>query len=594
MTAKKTSGNSSKSDQGQIQTIEPGFLTTRASVKSGVSGKPDDSDMGMINKLSRSGSVDPATIYRFDCVPSTQQIDSYYTRMDVSSLLNYAEEARMGTPVLNSHRSGGWGKTSELPIGRSFNGSVESDPENAQMQRFVASAYMLRNNQANGTVNTDDIIAAIEAGTVSDISIGFSFSPGTPEKNFTDRTILKCSICGNDFLRSDPWSDGGEDNCNHWPGELYKTDGGKKSELCVLDVVNAHLSEFSTVYSGATPGAVILKAQRAASEGLLDRVMIHRLEDTYRTRLMDYAAFPVPVIGANQDKDKDQTRKEKTEEKNITIELKTDATEQAIKELKEETKNIAERIDNTMANKRELEDAGKEGAKLALANLAKSIMSSRAFSDDELALFPEIETRLAAGDMDLAQSLITRLMLGTASENEEAPEDFYQSGSGEEGDGESSDRGDVGAEEEGGQNQGQASSTAIISMALTANERQQFQATREENARLKREIAKMEPFASLGEQRVAEVIDETMASYGRAGLGDGEEIKEMLVRMPYEQIINLRNQYETIAQKLFTNPDGSTGRQTTPADANSPGFAQGVVAAIEQNHGRRNDYGAYK
>jgi hypothetical protein len=589
MTAKKTSGNSSKSEQGQLQTIEPGFLTTRASVKSGVSGKPDDSDMGMINKLSRSGSVDPATIYRFDCVPSTQKIDSYYTRMDVSSLLNYAEEARMGTPVLNSHRSGGWGKTAELPIGRSFNGSVESDPENAQMQRFVASAYMLRNNQANGTVNTDDIIAAIEAGTVSDISIGFSFSPGTPEKNFTDRTILKCSICGNDFLRSDPWSDGGEDNCNHWPGELYKTDGGKKSELCVLDVVNAHLSEFSTVYSGATPGAVILKAQRAASEGLLDRVMIHRLEDTYRTRLMDYAAFPVPVIGANQDQDKDQdqARKEKTE---VAEEVVTKSESDV--EVKKAPKS--ERKIDEMANKRELEDAGKEGAKLALANLAKSIMSSRAFSDDELALFPEIETRLAAGDMDLAQALITRLMLGTAGENEETPEDFYQSGSGEEGDGESSDRGDGSAEEEVGQGQGQANSTAIISMALTANERQQFQATREENARLKREIAKMEPFAALGEQRVAEVIDETMASYGRAGLGDGEEIKEMLVRMPYEQIINLRNQYETIAQKLFANPDGSTGRQTTPADANSPGFAQGVVAAIEQNHGRRNDYGAYK
>jgi hypothetical protein len=436
------------------QDIEPGFLAARAAVTNtgGMSGAPAESDLALINKLSRSGNVDPATIYRFDCVPSTQAIDSFFTRMHVSSLMNYAEEAKLGTPVLNSHRSGGYSKQAELPIGRSYNGLVESDPENAEMQRFVASAYMLRNNRANGSVNTDDIIAGIEAGTVSDISIGFAFGAGTPEKNYTDRTILRCSICGNDFLRSDPWGDG-EDNCNHWPGEMYKSEGGKKSELCVLDVVNAHLSEFSTVYNGATPGAVILKAQRAVSEGLLDKPMIHRLEDTYRTRLMDYATFPVPIIEARQE--------EGAEGLQVNLELQTEKAQEALRQLQEEAQTIIDerKAQDEMANKRELEDAGKEGAKLALANLAKSIMGSRDFTDEELALFPEIETRLAAGELEQANTLLTRLMAGPVEEIEGGYGELEtrQEGEGAEGEGESEEI--------------PANPLAIVSMSMTASER---------------------------------------------------------------------------------------------------------------------------
>jgi hypothetical protein len=181
MATKKGSGSGNTSQQqsqqqGQLA-IDPGLITVQGRVmgnadKAGsgqvrLDGIPSDADMALINKLSRSGNVDPKTLYVFDCIPSTQNIDSHYTRMDASSLVNYAAEANNGIPLLNSHRSGSSFKQAELPIGRSFSGQIENDPDMAGQQIFISNAYLLRNNTANGSVNTDDIIAAIEAGTIS-------------------------------------------------------------------------------------------------------------------------------------------------------------------------------------------------------------------------------------------------------------------------------------------------------------------------------------------------------------------------------------------------------------------------------------------
>ena len=211
-----------------------------------VNGQPTDDDMKLINRLSRSGNVDPATLYAFDAAPSTQRVDSYFTRMDITSLQNYARAAALGVPFMNSHRTGGWSSSAELPLGRSFWGGVESDPTVNTQQRFIASSYLLRNNRANGSVNTDDVIAGMEAGVISDVSIGFGYQPGTPQNNFEDRTWLRCSICGGDFLAADWWDDEPE-ACHHWPGETY--DG----QLCYMDVISALLVEFSAVYAGSTP-----------------------------------------------------------------------------------------------------------------------------------------------------------------------------------------------------------------------------------------------------------------------------------------------------------------------------------------------------
>jgi hypothetical protein len=591
MATRKSKPEQPQNEQG----INPGLITVQGRLAGAgdkapirLSGVPTADDMTLINKLSRSGSLDPESLYAFDCIPSTQNVDSYYTRMDVSSLINYANEANAGVPILNSHRSGGWRSQAELPIGRSFNGKVENDPDTANQQIFTSSAYMLRGNMANGSVNTSDIIAAIEAGTVSDISIGFTFSAGTPEKNYADRTMILCSICGNDLLDANWWDDD-PDTCHHWPGEIYKSEGGKKSELCVGNVVNAHLSEYSTVYQGATPGAIILKAQRAASEGL-DRAMVRRLEEAYHTRLVDYSTFPVPVIKARKEETEGQDKE--PFEACGTYKV-TEVTK--ISDLMDVKKDEERQKQDMAVDKQALDDASKEGAKLALANLAKSLMGSRSLSDDELALFPEIETRLAAGEIEEASELIGRLMLPVQGEVDENGN--IRLGGFMRTDGWRVEDQDLpeGTQEDidNPQPLKPLSSTSLVSLSLTASERQQFQGLKTENARLKAEVEQLKPYAALGEQRIAEVIDETIASYNRAGMGDGEEIREMLSRLSYDHIMNLRSQYETIAVKLFSNPDGSTGRQTQPTDPNTPAFAQGVVkGAIEANN--RRDYGAYK
>jgi hypothetical protein len=594
MATKKTNSAKPELNQG----IEPGFISARAALATTpmMSGKPDDDDMSLINRLSRTGRVDPDGVYRFDCIPSTQMVDSYYTRMDTTSLVNYADEAKSGIPVLNSHRSGGRSGIAELPIGRSFNGLVENDPDNPKMQRFRASAYMLRNNMANGSVNTNEIINAIEAGTVSDISIGFAFSAGTPEKNFEDRTILRCSICGQDFLRSDPWGDD-PDDCPHWPGEVYKTNGGKNQELCVLDVVNAHLSEFSTVYNGATPGAVILKAQRAAQEGALDRGMVHKLEDMYRCRLVDYSTFQVPIIGA---------RKEKTEVTDVTsstggvMTLSQDITENPIA-----IEITNERNNDEMADKRELEDASKEGAKLALANLAKSIMGSRNFNEEELALFPEIETRLAAGELDRANILLTRLMVAPLGEEDENGNIRLTGIAGTEG-------WRVEDQELPEGNQGDIDNPAplaqpaeIVRFGLDANERQQFQVLKERNIILERDNKRLAPLAAVGERYRSVLIEQTIRQAVRAEMGSETDTLDMLQHLPIEHIERIYSQYKQLGDTRLGQHDqdehgnliltGIGGRQTTPANPNQPNYAQALnTAAQRAGIVKRNDLGAYR
>jgi len=161
-------------------------------------GIPTRSDMALISRFFTGTGVRADQLYCFECAPSTQRVDSYLTRMHLSSLNNYATDAQGGVAFMNSHRTGG-GSSAELPLGRSFNGTVMPDPTMPDAMRFLASVYMLRSNNANGSVNTDDIIAGIEAGTVFDLSIGFRLQPGSPENNYADRSWLRCSICMQDY-----------------------------------------------------------------------------------------------------------------------------------------------------------------------------------------------------------------------------------------------------------------------------------------------------------------------------------------------------------------------------------------------------------
>jgi hypothetical protein len=237
----------------------------RALIQTRADGQPDEADLALINRLARS-PLKAEDLFAFDCVPSTDAIDSYWTRQAPSSMANYARDAMLGVALMNSHRTSPWMGEIELPIGRSYYGEVQAPAEGTldALTRLFVKAYMLRNYQPNQkTANTDELIRGIEAGVIFDLSIGFK--PGW----------YRCSICGLDLFDRD---------CPHFPGAKYGESGSKVRAYAWVE--DAHLGEFSTVYDGATPGAGIVKAQRAVEAGTLDRKAITDLEDCYQVRLV--------------------------------------------------------------------------------------------------------------------------------------------------------------------------------------------------------------------------------------------------------------------------------------------------------------------
>lgn len=233
-------------------------------------------------KLARKAAPDPSIFEQEGRAPyfsaaeiSSGRVDAYFTRMAKSSLKNYAKDADRGVAVLPGHDH------HALPYGYSLRGQYfepsATDPESG---RVVAHAYMIPGLNLSG-LNTADVIDGIKAGIIRDVSIGF----------YGGEYI--CNICGMDMLRS--W------DCWHWPGMEYAIgdDGydpatGKKNpkaetKLCIADVENAGLSEFSHVYDGATPNAMILRAQFAITEKLIKPDVVAVLEQRYRHRFPQVA-----------------------------------------------------------------------------------------------------------------------------------------------------------------------------------------------------------------------------------------------------------------------------------------------------------------
>jgi len=188
---------------------------------------------------------------------SSNRLDSYFTRMDTSSLRNYAAEAAAGVAFQNSHNQ--W----QLGFGRSLTGKFEEAGELARVQAEFYTFPGLRLHD----VSTDDFILGVRTGLIKDVSIGFYGGS------------FRCSICGLDMLS---WE------CPHIPGIHYHPTERSQAvadELAFAWVDDAHLAEVSAVYDGATPGAAILKAQQEADGGRLRPEVARVLEARYRIRL---------------------------------------------------------------------------------------------------------------------------------------------------------------------------------------------------------------------------------------------------------------------------------------------------------------------
>ncbi|GIW06368.1 MAG: hypothetical protein KatS3mg060_1173 [Dehalococcoidia bacterium] len=188
---------------------------------------------------------------------STAAVDAYGTRMRLSTLKRFAEDASAGVAILYSHR------VDQLPIGRSVRGRLVG----GKQPRVVADGYILAGLTV-GEVTTDDIIAGIQGGIYRDVSVGF----------YGGRTI--CSICGVDMF-------GWETTCPHFPGQPVTTESGEQV-IAIGEIEDARLSEWSLVYDGATPGAAIEKAYRLVAERALPPAALGWVA----------ARYQLPVAGA--------------------------------------------------------------------------------------------------------------------------------------------------------------------------------------------------------------------------------------------------------------------------------------------------------
>ena len=193
---------------------------------------------------------------------SSDRLDAYYTVMDPeTTLANYAADAEAGVAVLIGHDS------RAAPTGYSLTGVLES----GSVTRVLSDAYALSDPA------TAPILNRLRAGVIRDVSVGFS--PRGAQ--------CVCSICGLDMWRS--W------DCWHIPGIEYDVESGKKSTkggtsvrapiLATGKIVGAHLSEYSLVYDGATPGAAVLQAARNAEAGRLSAGQARVIEQRYRMAL---------------------------------------------------------------------------------------------------------------------------------------------------------------------------------------------------------------------------------------------------------------------------------------------------------------------
>jgi hypothetical protein len=216
---------------------------------------------------------------------SNNSLDHYFTHMLTTSLQNYAADADDGVSLQDSHN------TFRLGYGRSLFGRYDTEPgtppgwdrpprrgsaeytfaipQPAQYERVLSAAFIIPGIKLNNLsfASTDDFIQAVETGMVEEVSIGYGGGAET------------CDVCGARYFS---WE------CMHVAGFTYDIEraGQAATIMATVSINNAHLFEYSAVYAGATPNAVVVrKAEQEAEAGRLTRKQAAAIEARYRVRL---------------------------------------------------------------------------------------------------------------------------------------------------------------------------------------------------------------------------------------------------------------------------------------------------------------------
>jgi hypothetical protein len=240
--------------------------------------EPDLMDLVKKNQVYDQAILDEHDPFFWKARVSSTVLDTYFTNMMVSSLRNYAREAKEGVAFLDSHKSDSQTRT----LGRSVNGTYVPKDANDYAET-LADFFTLKGLAPE----IDQFIARTRAGLSKDVSVGF----------FGGKFI--CSVCKRDMLTD--W------DCWHFPGFTYAKDGGRAQKdqeqvICTAGVDDAHLAEVSTVYHGATPGAGIIKAERAAQAGKLPPRMARAIEERYHVRLLGTTQLYLPAVPESEER----------------------------------------------------------------------------------------------------------------------------------------------------------------------------------------------------------------------------------------------------------------------------------------------------
>lgn len=247
----------------------------------------------------------------FESESSNNNLDAYYTHMTEETLRNFASEAVPGVQFLDSHNN------RNLGYGRTFNGRFEVLADRqpdfnigrgvelaitppAQYMRAVLLTYTVPGINFGGGLtyaSTDDFIRAARAGIAKDISVGFYGGRWT------------CDICGGNYRSYR--------DCPHLAGLEYPLgEQGERLVIATVGIADAHLAEHSAVYDGATPQAMITKAERMAAAGELEPERKKAFEVRYKIALPRRVIVP----GVTVSTDGQETAAEPTEENRMDLE----------------------------------------------------------------------------------------------------------------------------------------------------------------------------------------------------------------------------------------------------------------------------------
>lgn len=211
-------------------------------------GVPTDEQLAKINKLAKRNLTKEEVFVFPNKLAGDMIIPDRYVQLTKELLDVFAADAKAGVSLLLDHSwapdgfagLGGRPKMA-MSYGRTFDSKYETSTEEGETISLVADHYMKRGIELDG-IKTDDLIASIEAGTLFDSSIGFSYSKAT------------CSVCGKNYRNYN--------ECKHFVGKTYEIeddDGVTRQKLCYIKAKPpGFLMENSLVFDGAYPTAGVL------------------------------------------------------------------------------------------------------------------------------------------------------------------------------------------------------------------------------------------------------------------------------------------------------------------------------------------------